>query len=181
METAVAPDAEGSYLLDTGILTGDIQMLEEAVALLDQTWELRETASAIAELIILHRKNRDYEAADALCLQLYKINPGIFVREGIKFPLSLDFKPGFLLKRSLTGSGFKILKNNGDNDYSYTLAAADKQDRGVLFSVEDPVSGKQILSVLVEGPLNTPRKVSAFTTDFKKRFFNTNVSKDNSF
>ncbi len=176
-ETEVAPESKGSYLLERGRLERDSSLLLQAIEQLDPVWERLQISEALTELIRLNSRKQPAAAAD-FAARLYRINPGAFVREGLRFPLELDFKPGFLLKMNLRRSGFDISKNIDDYDYRYRLAAADKQDRGVLFSVVDSDSGEVLISIEVEDGLNSPAKISAFTAELKQRLFTISDGKD---
>ncbi|MBI9107712.1 MAG: tetratricopeptide repeat protein [Spirochaetales bacterium] len=172
IEVAAAPSAKGAYLLEEGRLSGDILLLSEAVELLDPEWERRFTSEALTELALLYRKAGADAAARQASEALYRINPGVFIREGIEFPIAIDDGCGFFLRFALRRGGFDILPNNQDISYRYKLAAADNQEEVILYSVQDLETGEVLISVPVAGRLNSPQKASAFTAELKKRLFN---------
>ena len=178
IETAVAPAAEGSYLLEKGKLLGDPELLSRAVEALDPQWERKFIADALIELVKLNERRGNIENEVNLAEQLYQLNPGAFISKGVKFPLALDFKAGFFLRQSLKRSGFTILINNGRNDYRYRLTAADNQNEGVLFSVVDTENEKILFQIPLQTYPDTPRKVSVFTAELKKRLFIITNGKD---
>ena len=177
IETSAAPAAEGAYLLEEGRLKREPSLLRKALAELDPEWERLQLSVALTELL---KDRRIYYGTSAIAMveELYELNPGIFIREGIKFPLAVDFKAGILLRHSLRKSGFSILLNNSDNDYRYRLSAADTLNEGILFSVFDSESDRKMFDISVSSELNTLKKVSAFTAELKKRFFSISDGKD---
>ncbi len=172
IETAVAPGAEGSYLLETGRLLGDVKMLNRALNILDPEWERMSIAEAVAGILVRNKRNRDISMLK-LAERLYILNPGMFITEAIRFPVNINFKPGFFLKRALKRSGFNILSNNQDNSYRYRLTAADNLEEGSVYSVYDTVTGDVIFRISAQKQINTPAKASAFTAELKKRLFRT--------
>ena len=181
IETIVAPGAEGSYLLERGRLTGDEEMLQEALGRLDPVWEKKYLSETITDLIKLYAENGRDTAARRLSEELFLMNPGVFIREALEFPLAVDFKPGFFLRRNLKRSGFKISVNNKDNDYRYRLTTADNLNEGSLYSVVDSITGESLFQISVQGRLNYPSKVSVFTAELKKRLFRNSNEKDGPF
>ena len=177
IETEAAPAAEAGYLLEEGLLESDADILKKAVSMLDPEWERLQISVGLAELLKLERRRTNPSSIE-LAEELYELNPGIFITEGIKFPVALDFNAGLLLRRYLRKSGFIILSNNSFNDCRYTLSAADTLNEGILFSVIDSESGKKKFEIPVKDELNTFKKVSAFTAELKKRFFSIADGKD---
>lgn len=181
IETEVAPPAAAPYLLEEGRLMEDAGLLAEAAGLLDPVWEKKYLSEALTELIKIYGKKGRKNEARRLSEQLYLMNPGLFIREAIRFPLAVDFKAGFLLKRFLTRSGFEISTNNKENDYRYRLTAADNQDEGEVYSVIDTGSGETLFSIPVSQKLRRPSVVSAFTAEIKMRLFKVSDEEDGPF
>jgi len=177
IETAAAPAAGASYLLEEGLLRSDRSLLIEAAQTLDPVWEKLQISEAITHLLITEREP-GAPAAVRLAEQLYELNPGLFITEGISFPLALDFDAGYFLKHSLRRSGFEILSNNNDKRYRYRLSAADTLNEGVLYSVLDSEADSVLFEISISGKLNTPKKASVFTAELKKRLFSIADGKD---
>ena len=169
IETAAAPEAEGSYLLEEGLLRKDPGVLGRAAALLDPEWERLKISEALAGLLKLGRRQVPDKLTPAV--RLYRMNPSVFVTEAIKFPLAADFKPGFCLSSMLRRSGFNILLNNTDSSYRYRLTAADKQDGGVLYTVVDSETGETLAGIELPQRPDTFKKASAFCAELKMRLF----------
>ena len=173
IETGITMLSEGFYLLQRGKLLEDPELLLQSLKKLDPVWERRETAEAIEKLAGIYLSGRDRKRAAILCAELYDINPGAFIGNGLKFPLYLDFKPGLPLRAALGFSGFDIFTKNEDNFCSYKLSPADNLDRGSVYSIQNIESGRTLFTVSVPGPVNTPQKASAFAAELRLRLFNT--------
>ncbi len=171
IETAVAPEAEPSYLLEKGRLLSDPVMLSTAAGSFDPDWEKLELSEALTELIPIAEDSGRPEMSDEMAWQLYELNPGIFLKTDLKFPLRLDFEPGFRFRHILTSSGFNILSNKSDIHYRYSLKAADNLTSGRVYQLEDGLSGRILFSIPVETDLSSRRDITAFVKKFKEKLY----------
>lgn len=178
IEVEAAPEAEASYLLERGRAEGSIAMVEESLRGFDPEWERQPAAIALAELAVLYKKAGQADDSRQAAEELFTINPGIFIRNGLCLPLEIESGGGFFLKRALRRGGFDLLPNNAVNSYRYKLSVADNDEEVILYSVHDSKTGVEIASISVNGSLNSPQKASAFTAELKKRLFNITDDKD---
>jgi tetratricopeptide (TPR) repeat protein len=180
IEVEAAPEAKASYLLEKGKLAGDAAMLEQALKLLDPEWERLSAAEALAELAVLYEKKGEDVLSARAAEELFSINPGVFIREGLSFPLIIDPGCGWVLRSALRRGGFDILVNNPDISYRYKLSVADNEGEVILYSVQDLKTETVLTTIPVTGGLNSPYKASAFTAEINIRLFEITDGKDGS-
>ena len=178
IEVGTAPAAQAVYLLEKGRLTGDLPMLSEALRLLDPEWERRFLSEALTELTLRYEKAGDEASSRRAAEQLYTINPGVFIREDLEFPLKINDKGGFFLKAALRRGGFDLLPNNPDISCRYMLSVADNDVEEILYSVQDLETGAVLVSIPSAGSLKSPQKASAFAAELRKRLFNITYDED---
>ncbi|MDC7123986.1 MAG: transglutaminase domain-containing protein [Spirochaetales bacterium] len=168
IETKNAPKAEASYLFEEGRLMKDRSKLLEAVSMFDPEWEANGLADAYVEL---YKLDKDPLYAEAL----YQLNPGAFIREGLKFPLELDFKPGFLLGLKLRFSGFDISIKPKASHYRYKLSFSGKDDGICKYKLIDNKTMSELFSISAIDKRNSPKIITELMIELKKGlFFTTN-------
>ncbi|MDR2110245.1 MAG: hypothetical protein LBP32_02950 [Spirochaetaceae bacterium] len=84
-ETALIPQAQGSYDLEEGILMGDTARLHRSLEQFDPVWERDMIAEGYAALAQAVRGSEKREAAE----RLYALNPGGLRQKGIPLPVEL--------------------------------------------------------------------------------------------
>ncbi len=164
IETALTPETKKIYLFEEGRLEKDLSKLRASAAMLDSNWERRDLLEVLASIAAIEEDN-------TVCENLYSLNPAVFVTEGLRFPIYIDFDAGFFLVRALKRGGFSLLTNNNDNHYRYSLTLADNKEAGSLYSVIDVDTNDILLSIPVRDGLKTPAKAAEFTAELKERLF----------
>ncbi|MDR2363478.1 MAG: hypothetical protein LBD65_03585 [Spirochaetaceae bacterium] len=89
-ETALIPQAQGSYELEEGALMGDKILIRRSLEHFDPVWERDMIAEGYAELAQAARGSEKREAAE----RLYALNPGGLRQKGIRLPAELRLETG---------------------------------------------------------------------------------------
>lgn len=106
LETALIPDSRRFYILEEGILEKDPALLRKAVTEFDDPWESRYRAEALGHWLLLLDPSARREAYIEGVDQLYRLNPGLFLRREIAFPLEVAGAPPGPALRVLRRAGF---------------------------------------------------------------------------
>ncbi len=108
IEIAVAPGCEPFYVMEEGKTTGRIDLLLQSANSFHPVWEREGIHAALISVIpLLRRAGRTTEARRALS-ELYEINPGALIQNGLGLPVLVE--PGLpnSFLRKLRRAGFDL-------------------------------------------------------------------------
>jgi transglutaminase-like putative cysteine protease len=89
-ELRLIPEASPSYLFETGKLTRNIALLNDALPGFDPVWEKDITADTYTEIALIAQKNGRPELAAEAAGRLFALNPGALRQNGISLPVNLE-------------------------------------------------------------------------------------------
>ncbi|MDR2468203.1 MAG: hypothetical protein LBD22_04490 [Spirochaetaceae bacterium] len=116
-EFSLIPASLPTYNYEEGRLSGNIALLDTALAGFDPVWERDMTASALAELAKAARNAGRRDKAREAATALYLLNPGALIQNGITLPVTLKIEGAERrderkLQKALRTSGFDTRVQN---------------------------------------------------------------------
>ncbi|MCX7655808.1 MAG: tetratricopeptide repeat protein [Treponemataceae bacterium] len=90
-EVEKIPASLSNYLLEEGIVRKDAQRIEAALKLLDPIWQRDLMQDGLVKLYELYRRQWAFFKARQIAEQLYALNPGYLLQNGIRLPLRIVF------------------------------------------------------------------------------------------
>ena len=112
-ELRLIPEAAPSYLFETGKLTRNIAMLNDALSGFDPVWERDITADAYTEIALIAKKNGMAGLATEVAGRLFALNPGALRKNGISLPVNLEISGEALAGKNRTNAVQKALRQAG--------------------------------------------------------------------
>ena len=89
-ELRLIPEAAHTYLFETGKLTRNMALLNEALSGFDPVWEKDLTADAYAEIALAAKEDGRPELAAEAAGRLFALNPGALRQNGVRLPVNLE-------------------------------------------------------------------------------------------
>ena len=112
-ELRLIPEAAPSYLFETGKLTRNIALLNDALSGFDPVWEKDLTADAYTEIALIAKNNGGPELAAEAAGRLFALNPGALRQNGISLPVNLEISGGAFAGNGRTNAVQKALRQAG--------------------------------------------------------------------
>jgi tetratricopeptide (TPR) repeat protein len=150
IETSLIPESAPSYTRAEAGMKHDAALLQKALMELNPVWEMAEIAEAHTNAYRLYRKSGETAKAHESAAQLYQVNRGALLQNGIPLPVHLEFdfnRTDPKNKKRITAAFTAMLKKSGftvRNQAAWTLfVSADENN--LAAEIYETATGKSIV------------------------------------